>query len=228
MESGFVKFSLMNPLTSKRKKRGDTVPDNANTKKCVVDHTNKFKPQLSHYNLSHAPNRRYLNPQLSIQYLWEDYLLNIGFGRLSQDECDVCQFCADHEHPATKETDSDNCKAAKQHLENVHIARQAYYEEGKSAIIDEKRITLAVDMQKVLQLPKLTLKAQFFVSHLTVFNETFCDLKGNKDVFVLWHEAEGGRCASDVASAYWKFISTMSEFNSFTIWCNNCCSQNKN
>ena len=63
---------------------------------------------------------------------------------------------------------------------------------------------------------------------MTVFNETFCDLKSKKDICVLWHEAETGRCAADVASAYVKVMKLMSQYSSFCFWADNCCAQNKN
>ena len=82
--------------------------------------------------------------------------------------------------------------------------------------------------KKILQLPKMTLKSQYFISCLTMFNETFFDLGGDLDLYVLWHEEESRRCAADVASAYYKVVSSLSDFDFFVIWTNNCSDQNKN
>ena len=38
-----------------------------------------------------------------------------------------------------------------------------------------------VDMQKIILLPKTTLKEHFFVSRLVVFNETFASVKEDDD-----------------------------------------------
>lgn len=66
---------------------------------------------------------------------------------------------------------------------------------------------VSVDMQKVIQIPKLTIKDAFFSRKLNVFNETFApiDSKG-KSVCVLWHEGQSGRKASNIATAYIEFI----------------------
>ena len=61
-------------------------------------------------------------------------------------------------------------------------------------------------MQKVILLPKMTLKEQFFVSRLVVFNETFASVKDDGDYVILWHEAISGRLAVDVASTYIRCI----------------------
>ena len=60
----------------------------------------------------------------------------------------------------------------------------------------------AADMQKVILLPKMTLKEHFIVSRLVTFNETFASLNNTTDYVMLWHEGIAGRCPSDVASAY--------------------------
>ena len=77
-------------------------------------------------------------------------------------------------------------------------------------------------------LTKTTLKSQYFLSRLTVFNDIFSELNGERSFCLLWHEDEAGRCAVEVASAYWKTILSMPENKFFTFWCNNCCAQNKN
>lgn len=43
------------------------------TEKLVISHIEKFHPVVSHYNLLHSPNRRYLSPELTIKFLWTDY-----------------------------------------------------------------------------------------------------------------------------------------------------------
>ena len=59
-------------------------------------------------------------------------------------------------------------------------------------------------MQKVLTLPKMTIKNSFFVSRLLVFHETFANLKSKgRNKCVLWHEAVLERNGPDVVSAYY-------------------------
>ena len=256
MVTAFLKSQENNPLSSPVDNRG--TKKNAQSlqeqNQAIIDHINSFNPQLSHYNLAHTPHKRFLDPDLSIRSLWNDFnaledqtkisyskyqkvfrSLNIGFGRPSQDECDLCEFYKTHSHTDGEEQDKcEQCKMLKLHLENARLARKEYQNDKKIAASSShgnttsQHATLAADMQKVIMLPKTTLKSQYFVSRLTVFNETFSELNGENDMCLLWREGEAGRCAAEVASAYWKVISVMSESKSFTFWCDNCCAQNKN
>ena len=88
--------------------------------------------------------------------------------------------------------------------------------------------TYAVDMQKVIILPKLTTKEHIFTSRLVCFNETFsAGTGGTTDYTVLWHEGINGRKASDVTSAFVKFFVESQEKNPI-LWSDNCFGQNKN
>ena len=64
-------------------------------------------------------------------------------------------------------------------------------------------------MQKIILLPKLSIKQHFFISCLIAFNETFACLNENEhDTTMLWHEAVNGRSAAVVAAAYVKCLET--------------------
>jgi hypothetical protein len=81
---------------------------------------------------------------------------------------------------------------------------KAAREEYQRSVVDktDNQHIFAVDMQKVILLPKMTIKEHFFVSRLVVFNETFASISDQRDYVCLWHEAIRGRSACDVASAY--------------------------
>ena len=153
--------------------------------------------------------------------------MNIGFNRPSQDDCDMCLSFKNKDHHQP-ECSCDNCEKLKQHRENFEQARIAYQNDRECSNTKEGHIVLAADMQKVIMLPKMSIKSQYFLSRLTVFNETFCRLDGLGDYCVLWHEAISGRCASDVTSAYVEAMLALSAHSSFTFWCDNCSAQNKN
>ena len=258
MITKFVNWSRDNSLASpnekremkkkKRKKKGrhDKNLDEKRIKN-IINHTNSFNPQISHYTREHAPNRKYFPPELTVKYMWNEYAsdsgniavsystyfkvfqtLNIGFSRPSQDECDVCQTWKNHEHGEGFVDGCATCVAAKEHLDSAREARENYQNEKHNCKEATDHIFLAADMQKVILLPKTSLKSQYFVSRLTIFNETFCDLNGSKDICVLWNEAVLGRSAADITSAYFKIFIKLSDYKKFTIWCDNCCSQNKN
>lgn len=105
-----------------------------------------------------------------------------------------------------------------------------HYQKDVSCIWPETHSIFAVDMQKILILPKMSTKNSYFVSRLVVMNETFASLKnGGKNYCVLWHEATNSRGAAEVASTYYKIISTANpSVTKFTFWVDNCSAQNKN
>ena len=201
--SEFVKSQNKNPIATFREKRGGCRAfDCDEEQQKIIDHINSYNPQISHYNSEHSPNRRYLDSELSIRDLWKDYIsqsvnrtisyslyqkvfrtLNIGFARPSQDECEVCDFYNNHSHDITEEESScQKCAAAKIHLENASLARHSYQQDRSEENSPAAgHMTMAADMQKVIMLPKMNLKSQYFVSRLT----KYCDFKFLTKLFVI-------------------------------------------
>ena len=59
--------------------------------------------------------------------------------------------------------------------------------------IPEEVVCLTADMQRVILLPKLTIKEHVFVSRLVTFDETFASKTlGKPDCCITWHEAIAG------------------------------------
>ena len=173
--------------------------------------------------------------------MWEDYKqkvsdvsypvyrrvfesMKIGFGRPSQDDCDVCARHTAHQaspgegHNAETCTD---CKESRKHRVRYVKARKAYQDDAN---LDNRNHSLfTADLQKVILLPKMTTKEHLFVSRLVVFNETFASMNEEVDFAVLWHEEIAGR----LASAFIKRIN-LSGKETVTFWVYNCSGQNKN
>ena len=117
------------------------------------------------------------------------------------------------------------CVSHAAHRQKYTDARFEYQREK-----DPEAVYFTADMQKVIVLPKLTTKAQFFVSRLVTFNETFASMNSEfPDYCILWHEAISGRNACDVAS-YMKLseIIVQQDSRDVVIWADNCSGQNKN
>ena len=224
-------------------RRGKASPPNKVDHSVIRDHINSFHPQVSHYNIQHTPNRRYLDAGLTITAMWKDFQdmkdvsvsyelyrqvfdsENISFSQPQQDECEICCSFNRHAKEVLPEHDAavcDICCYSKAQSERARLARHEYQ---KPVSGDGKVFT--ADMQKIILLPKLTTKQHFFVSRLVIFNETFASLDGKNDMVILWHEGITARNAADVASAYVKCLE-MSESDVVTIWADNCCAQNKN
>lgn len=117
-------------LIPRKDQRGKHSPANKIPSTPIRDHIKSFDPKPSHYRRSHAPNRKYLPPDLSIKYMYEDFKekndinvsyekyrqivdsLNIGFYNL---EADKCGFCIQMDLNPTE----NNQKAKEEHLQQV-------------------------------------------------------------------------------------------------------------
>lgn len=265
------------------KKRGAQMKQvSENNYQKIKQHIDSYHPQVSHYNIAHAPHRKYLPSDLTVHQLHKDFKSkgnqlsyetyrkvfekeNIGFSAPTQDDCSVCSVYKHHTHTdgdpdssspissanesvenyrsdekQNKENVSCNilpnnefhcsiCENHKIHKQRYTIARQKYMQDTSNKWNDEYEI-YAVDMQKILILPKMTIKNSFFVSRLVVFHETFANLKpGCKNKCVLWHEAIMGRNGPDVVSAYYNTLIRLNDSTKHIIfWVDNCTAQNKN
>ena len=237
--------SSLAPFKDGRKNRAN--PHNKKDHAKIREHINSYQPSISHYSRKNAPNRRYLNPELSVKDMLENYNKkhlemdqvsyttyfsvfqqeNIGFSRPSVDDCSIClshdAHIEDDDH--NNSTDCVDCENFKRHQIKYREAREEY--QNKEETADTK--VLVSDMQKVLVLPKLSSKDHVFVSRLVTFNQTFASKDENgKHFVVLWHEAIAGRTASDVASAYMKIIYHVGIPLHVVFWADNCSGQNKN
>ena len=187
--------------------RGKHEPWNKVDRGAIKEHINSYHPTVSHYKVSHAPLRRYLEPGLTISFMWQDFCEKqkrvsyelyrqvfesekITFGEPSQDECETCLAYELHvkESGENADHDADTCEECI----DGHEHKIAY---TKARIEYQKEIpngfnVYAVDMQRVILLPKLSTKESFFVSRLIVFNETFARMGADheSDYVVLWHE----------------------------------------
>ena len=127
---------------------------------------------------------------------------SIGFGKPSQDECDVCAKHRTHCKDLDGAHDLNACEQCKVGQDHKKMAEEArtHYREDRNKDADNTSI-FTVDKRKIILLPKMALKEHFFVSRLVVFNETFASVKEDDDFVVLWHKAIAGRLGVDVASS---------------------------
>ena len=213
----------------------------------IIQHINSYHPCVTHYMQKNAPNRRYINPDLTVSDMYKDYnekatiqvcyntyrtvfnQQNIGFSQPSVDECPICLSNKDHMREILMDElhDSQICESCQ--LYDAHKKKYVESREEYQREIPPEVVSFTGDMQKVLIIPKLTTKEHLFVSRLVVFNETFaCRSGGHPDFCILWHEAISGRKATDVASSYFKLLSEAGVPENVEIWTDNCSGQNKN
>ena len=223
--------------------RAARTPTNKKDFTKIRAHINSYNPQISHYTRQNAPFRRYLDSSLTIKAMSDDFNSNgrvcsyqlyaqvfreenIGFSRPRQDDCDLCQNYKRHNELDNHDSEQcELCKKATLHLKKAEEARTEYRKDKEEE--DPTASTFAADMQKVILLPKMTLKEHFFVSRLVVFNETFASVYGEVDLLILWHEAIAGRNANHVSSAFIKVIKSCNT-EKVVFLVDNCPAQNKN
>ena len=240
--------------------RGKHAPHNKlpdDSVKLIHDHVNSYHPAVSHYRREHAPNRRYLPPELSLKEMYEDFnakhpnickkeryrkvlkSMNISFGKLGEEECEVCTAHKAHmENQQHVDEDMNNCSACTEmshHLEKSRIVRHKYtYDKERS--LDDDEVVVSVDMQKIIMLPRMPgIKSCVFTRRLVQFHETFAPLGGKKRrgeaaIGVLWNESMSGRNAEDLASTFTKFLRhpSVRDKKRVIMYLDNCSAQNKN
>ncbi|XP_062557222.1 uncharacterized protein LOC134222094 [Armigeres subalbatus] len=163
----------------------------------VKAHIAKYNSCISHYRRVHAPNRLYLPTDLSIIKMHKNYnethepgvsyqfygrtlkSLNIAMVKLGHEECETCISAKLHQktlgHSIEDLASSKSCAICRDFKEHRRLyteARVEYEQDGES--VTPGHVVLAVDLQKVIQLPRLDgLKTIVFSQRLIAFNETF-------------------------------------------------------
>ena len=74
----FIKSAIANPVGLAKDQRGIWERD-TKEELTIMEHVNSFHPHISHCNREHAPNREYLDPELSVNFMWQDPCRNPQF-----------------------------------------------------------------------------------------------------------------------------------------------------
>ncbi|KFB46968.1 hypothetical protein ZHAS_00014983 [Anopheles sinensis] len=185
----------------------------AERRNAVKAHIFQYNPTISHYRREHAPNRLYLPTDVSQKKMFDQYLethpalkvsytffcrifqqLNISIVKLGQEECETCKSAKQHQNLLGHKDDetSHGCSVCDKQIHHKRIAeitREAYRADGEN--VEPNEIVLAVDLQKVIQLPRLDdFKTIVFAQRLLAFNETFAPIgkyaKSNAVIPCLW------------------------------------------
>lgn len=225
-------------------KRGKHKPRHATPDRVIPlidEHIESFHPAVSHYRRAHAPNRRYLSPELTVRDMhslfkelhphirdkvgYDTYrrrlvLKNISFSKLGNEQCELCLEFSHHEHQLPSlDLDCETCRDFKMHKDKAEISREHYERDKEKDPQPGTELYMSADMQKVIMLPCMPgVKTCVFTNRLVAFHETFAPMgqqakkRYPKQVIaVMWHEAISGRSAADVTSAFVKAIHEMSQ-----------------
>ena len=176
--------------------------------------------------------------------------MNISFTQLAGEECSKCSIQIQHlndchgvkvREPSHHIEECPQCSAHLSHMGMANIARCEYRADADREWRKDELIVSA-DMMKITVVPILPVKEAVFTSRLICYNETFSVLmpesktrkaerrtvQKERSLCVLWHEAQAGRNAEDVAAAFVLYLeSVCRDVAHVTIWADNCSAQNK-
>lgn len=190
----------------------------------IQRHIESFRPTISHYRREHAPNKRYLSSEVTIQFMFNDFLekhpdhpiisyelyrkvvkdMNISFAKLGHEECEICEQYGIHNAKAD-ELRHRNCSVCvdfDKHKERYILARKNYDSDRKSMKSADVGY-FSADLQKVIMLPRIDMfKAVLFCPRLVLLNESFVPLgvktSDHMTYAAVWHEAISGRKKDDI------------------------------
>lgn len=199
-------------------------------KNVINEHISSFNPSISHYRREHAPNRRYLPNDISVQVMFKDFqekytdfncsyelyrvcikAQNISFTKLGHEECENCAVFLLHGH--TKENLQPDCKICTNyatHIKKAEISREQYRLDGNRISDNDNEVCFSADLQKVIMLPRMDqYKVALFTPRIIAFNESFVPVgtKQNlRPIAVIWHEGIAGRKKEDIISTFHAFF----------------------
>ena len=226
-------------------------------KQGVREHINKFPLVESHYSRERS-SKKYLGNDLNISRMYELYRsecmenntpdeniakswlyseifnteFNLCFKLPYNDTCDECDRLMLAKTQADGGVDGtpniDN--SLQQHLAEAGNRYALKREDKEKAVQSQGKIKMVtVDLQKCLPTPVLTNQQSFYKLKLWTYNYTISDSGGNTTTCLMWDESKSGRGANQMASGFFKWISTLSEtVSEIYVWSDNCPSQNRN
>ena len=153
---------------------------------------------------------------------------NLQFKKLRVDTCKTCDslnMCI----KANKDNVFDKKAELLEHHKKANMARTNMNVDITT--VDGNTSCLIIDLQQVIPLPTLTHSEMFYLRQLSHFNFCIHAYPSNQGFMNLWHEGEGGRGASEIASCIFNLVNNVENFQcreNLVIWSDNCCGQNKN
>lgn len=217
------------------------------SKDAVRSHIMSMPVVDSHYCRS-TTKRKYLPSGLTENRLYQDYVkyceehevtpvsayyykhiftseFNYGFHRPKKDQCDYCtQF---------KNKTSDE-KLQEQKNYDLHMTRKIEAREHKK--VDKTRAkddlsfrAYTMDLEKILLTPQLEVGQLYYKRKLKTYNFTIYDLGQGTATNYMWHETNGTKGATEVATCVWRLLSSLPpEVTEVTFYSDTASGQNRN
>lgn len=216
-------------------------------KNSVRDHIKSLPVVDSHYCRC-SSKRKYLPSGLSENRLYQDYInyceengalpvssyyykhiftteFNYGFHRPKKDQCDYCaQF--KNKSPEEKLQEQSNYEL---HLIRKTEAREQKKEDKARAKTDPTFCAYTMDLEKILLTPQLEIGQLYYKRKLKTYNFTIYDLGKGTAINYMWHETNGTKGSSEIATCIWKLLSELPlDVTEVTFYSDTASGQNRN
>lgn len=237
---------------SKEDQRGKREPINktkAEDVHFVKNHIESFPVMSSHYTRKDT-NRKYLDSSLSIRKMYklyedecrinnrkavseikyrsifgQDY--NLSFFVPKKDQCLICAnyLKADPEKKLKLEENY------LQHERRNKVCQNAKKEDKDKATKDRTFMSITLDLQAVLQIPKNAIGQLYYLRKLIVYNLTIYEAPLPNTAYCLcWNEINGKKGSSEIGTCLYYYLANClaPEVNHITIFSDTCSGQNRN
>lgn len=222
----------------------------------VKRHIDAIPKYTSHYSRQKNPGKVYIDHDLSIASLYNDYYLdwckdkgispvkesyyrrifcseyNIGFKLPKSDTCKTCDFLRIQIESSNGKNEAEN-KSFKCQLE-LHQGRAAALQNSLKEEIEKAKTTndtlvLTFDLQQALPVPNLTVGPAFYLRKAWVYNLGLHDCLTDKGYMYMWPENVAKRGSDEIASILYKhFKENPQQYEKLIVYSDNCSGQNKN
>ena len=235
------------PTREKKKAHNKTSQASVND---VKRHIKSFPVMPSHYSRAKT-KRQYLEAGLSVRKMYRLYKtscvekqkkavsefvyrdvfnskFNIGFHQPSKDRCPTC----DKFEKLVKS--GVQISAEKQVVFDSHLRRK---EQARASKLtdkndhDDSSAVFTMDLQEVINLPKLSVGPAYYLRKLHLYNFTMYNVKSREATNFMWNESEAGRGANEISSALWRKLQEEDEkgcIKRVVLYSDTCAGQNRN
>lgn len=235
-----------------RGKHGHHFHLDENIKKSVKEHIETIPRIESHY-CRQVSTREFIDGAKTVAQLHRDYVCDckkknmpfanyLMYSKIFNTEYNISFFCPKKDQcedcVAFTNSDENEREILKEkyesHIMEKDLSRQ---EKEKDKNNLENSLFVAVyDLQAVLSCPRGEASGFYYLSKLSVYNFTICNLKDTKDVkCYVWYEGEGQRGVNEIGTCVFKYLqelepkaTAVGKSIDVVFYSDNCCGQQKN
>lgn len=170
------------------------------------------------------------NGTKSVKYSMFRHIFNTDFNiSMFHPKKDQCEDCEAYKNRTTEQRTQD--ERYHQHLKEKNLSRAEKDNDKKKA--SEELVVAVYDLQAVLPVPRGDISVFYYLSKVSTYNFTVCEIDTMNTYSYLWHEGEASRGANELATCLLKFLREKSKQRTTTefeviFYSDNCPGQNKN